>query len=45
MIVMTPAKKFKSFDRYTFRVSPTSKVVYQIQAVSPIAAAADAEDE
>lgn len=43
--VFAPAKKFKSFDRYTFRVSPTSKVVYQIQAVSPIAAAADAEDE
>lgn len=43
--VFVPAKKFKSFDLYTFRASPTTKVVYQIQAVSPIAAATDEDDE
>ena len=43
--VFAPAKRFRSFDRYTFRSSPTSKIVYQIQAVSSVTAATDEDDD
>ena len=43
--LFTPAKKFRGFEVYSFSVTPSSGVVYQIQAVSKACEAEDLEGE